>query len=269
MTASIHPSTGDTVKKLLLGSLFLALCAVSGCGANADSLVKEDIKAMNDLAEALETNAPEAKVKELRTRLEDTNKKLAALKLSDDDKKTLVERHKDELVKAQMRFVKAQAKGIAEGGFPGLADLGKMTGFPGAGPKVPVVRYDSIAVLPLTGDPRDEKSFRKDFLEAEFPEALAREIAKIRPDGLKVIAPAVVREKQSPNVDLKNLGQLLGAKTLLIGKATSNKTINFQLIVAENGVLLWGDEIADAFDGAPRPAIKVAELVVQHLTSQK
>ena len=85
--------------------MFLEVCfwqsALSGCGANADSLMKQDIKAMNDLADAVESGAPEAKVAELKTKLEEINKKLEALKLSDEDKKKLIEQHKDELVKCR------------------------------------------------------------------------------------------------------------------------------------------------------------------------
>ena len=95
---------------------------------------------MNDLAEALETKAPEAKVNELKKQLEETDKKLQALKLSDDEKKKLVERHKDELTKASMRLAKAgmnKALGdfgkIFGEGFPGMPDPGKVPGFPGAG----------------------------------------------------------------------------------------------------------------------------------------
>jgi hypothetical protein len=124
-------------KLLVLGSLLLVLCGVSGCGANADSLIKEQIKAMNDLAEALETKAPEAKVNEVQKKLEVTDKKLQALKLSDDEKKQLTERHKDEMTKASMRLAKAgMNKTIGDfgkvfgEGFPGMPASDKMPGFP-------------------------------------------------------------------------------------------------------------------------------------------
>ena len=128
-------------KSHVLGVLLLVLCGVVGCGANADSLVKEEIKTMNDLAEALENKAPEAKVTELQKKLEETNKKLEALKLSDDEKKKLGEQHKDELTKAGMRMAKAgMNKAMGEfgkmmpgGGFPGAGEM--PPGFPGAGKK--------------------------------------------------------------------------------------------------------------------------------------
>jgi TolA-binding protein len=121
---------------LMSGSLVLVLFGVSGCGASADSLVKEQIQIMNETAEALENKAPDAKVTELQKKLEETNKKLEALKLSDEEKKKVIEANKDELTKATMRLMKAgMNKTIGEigKGFPGMPDLGKMPGFPGAG----------------------------------------------------------------------------------------------------------------------------------------
>ena len=118
-------------KSFVLRSLVLVLFGVSGCGASADSLVKEQIQGMNDLAEALETKAPEAKVKELQKNLEETGKKLEALKLSDDEKKKLFEQHKEELMKATTRLAQAgmnKAFGDFGKGFPGMPEL--PAGFP-------------------------------------------------------------------------------------------------------------------------------------------
>ena len=44
------------MKRLLgLGSVSLLFFALSGCSGNADGLVQEQIKDMNDLAQAIET----------------------------------------------------------------------------------------------------------------------------------------------------------------------------------------------------------------------
>jgi hypothetical protein len=127
-------------KLLVSASLVVLACGVSGCGgANGDSLMKEQVKDMNDLAAALESKAPEAKVKELSTKLQETEKKLKALNLSEDEKKKLAERHRDELVKASMRLAQAGMNkamgdfGNVFGGFPGAGEL--PAGFPGAGKK--------------------------------------------------------------------------------------------------------------------------------------
>jgi hypothetical protein len=90
-------------RTLCLGGVALLLFAVSGCGG-ADSLVQEQIKDMNDLAKAFETNAPESVVRNLQKKTEETGKKLQDLKLSDEELKNLIERHKDALLAATVRL---------------------------------------------------------------------------------------------------------------------------------------------------------------------
>lgn len=134
VAASNTPKEMLVKKRLVLGSLLLLLCSSSGCSSNsADSLMTEEIKNLNELAEALETKAPEAKVNELQSKLRDTNKKIEALKLSEDEKKKLVERHRDEMAKASMRFAKASMNKAFGQGFPGMQDPSKMPVIPGAG----------------------------------------------------------------------------------------------------------------------------------------
>jgi hypothetical protein len=118
-------------KYIVLAGMCLVV-GVSGCGASPDSLVKEQIAAMNDLSAALESKAPEAKVKEAQKRMEDAGKRLDALKLSEDAKKQLLERHKDELTKAGIRFLQASMGGALQdfgkafgGGMPGMPPIGK------------------------------------------------------------------------------------------------------------------------------------------------
>ena len=112
------------MKKLLgLGSIALLLFAVSGCGANADSLVQEQIKEMNDLAQAMETNAPDSTIKDIQKKMEDTNQKLKDLKVSDEEGKKLADKYKDDLTKALQRLLKAaMTKGMKDMGsqFPGM-----------------------------------------------------------------------------------------------------------------------------------------------------
>ncbi len=131
------------------------------------------------------------------------------------------------------------------------------------------LRFDSVAVLPIVGDMGEswskEKDASKAYLERKLPEAIASAIAKKRTDdSLKVIAPAVVNEKRRPEMNLKSLGLNLDAKTLLIGKAVPNGSfkIDFQLVVAETGELLWGDSLISGNEGA---AEGIADMVVQHL----
>jgi TolB-like protein len=111
------------------------------------------------------------------------------------------------------------------------------------------VTYDSVAVLPITGELQIKfqggPETPKTFLQHEFPEELASEIAKQRGSGaFKVISPAVVQEYQLtyPTVKIRELGIGVGTKTVLLGKAVpGTNEITFQLIVAESGELLWGE----------------------------
>jgi hypothetical protein len=121
-------------------------------------------------------------------------------------------------------------------------------------------QYGSIAIVPFTGDfgerwsgsvPKEKrKEYLENYLETQLPERLALEIARGAPSGsFKVISPAVVKEKRHMRDDLRALGKDVGAKLLLIGKAVPPLTfgategqgsIDFQLVVAETGELLWG-----------------------------
>src|SRR5271155_287587 len=76
---------GELMKKtLVLVSSCFVLLGLSGCRANPDSLVQAQIKALDDMAEALEKNEPEAKLTEIKARMEQNNKKMEELKLSED-----------------------------------------------------------------------------------------------------------------------------------------------------------------------------------------
>jgi len=94
-------------KSLAMICLLAAAVGITGCGSSPDSLMQEQIKDTNELAEAIETKAPQDKINDLRKKMEENGKKLAEFKLSDDDKKKLVEKHKDEFTKATARLAKA------------------------------------------------------------------------------------------------------------------------------------------------------------------
>ena len=88
--------------QLLCFSIFIL--AVSGCGSNPDSLIKEQIKNVNELASALENDAPQAELDKLQDRIKALEKKLEALDLSTSENRELLERHKAELVPAMQRL---------------------------------------------------------------------------------------------------------------------------------------------------------------------
>jgi hypothetical protein len=112
-------------RSIIYAGMIVLLCGVVGCGGNADSLVKDEIRYMNELADAFEKK-DESRAKELQTKLEATDKKLQALNLSDEQKKQLLSRHQEALQKATTRLAQAGMNRT-------LGDFGKMFGgqFPG------------------------------------------------------------------------------------------------------------------------------------------
>jgi hypothetical protein len=110
-------------KTLVLVAAGLLLLNVSGCGASADSLMKEQIALMNEMADALEKDQPEAKIADIKKRMDANTEKMKNLKVSEADQKKLMEKYQDEMMKAAMRLAAAQMKkGMKDigGGIPGI-----------------------------------------------------------------------------------------------------------------------------------------------------
>jgi hypothetical protein len=103
-----------------------ALIVTAGCAGRGEDVTKEQIQAMNDLADAME-KGDMAKAKEITERMQAIQKKYDDLKLSDDEKKKLQEKYKDEMEKAGLRMGKAM-------GLPGLTPPGLGGGLPGLTP---------------------------------------------------------------------------------------------------------------------------------------
>jgi hypothetical protein len=113
-------------RSLILAGTAVLLCGVMGCGGSADSLVRDQIRTMNDLADAIEKK-DDARAKDLQEKLKATEKKLQELKLSDEQKKELISHHQEEIQKAVQRLTQAAMKRtLGEGGkmfggpFPGI-----------------------------------------------------------------------------------------------------------------------------------------------------
>jgi TolB-like protein len=138
--------------------------------------------------------------------------------------------------------------------------------------------YESVAVMPITGELKIEFKGTPDaqtaFLQADFPEELAGEILKRRPaESFKVVSPAEVKEKQKPDLGVRELGKSLGAKVILVGRAEPNTNrITFQLIVTETGDLLWSEAFPvrefRGVAGAYRPQLQDQEHIVQTVSGQ-
>ena len=114
------------MKQFVIACCCVSALAVTGCGSSPDALVKEQIQVMNELATAMENNAPQAKLDELQDRNNELNKRFEALNLSTADKRQLMERHQAELAPAMTRLQKAMMakamKSFGEG-FPGFPKL--------------------------------------------------------------------------------------------------------------------------------------------------
>ena len=108
---------------LIVGSVLLLCVSLTGCSSSADSLMKEQIKDMNALADAIEKK-DEAKATEISKRMEETGKKMKSLNLSESDQKALAERHKEGLMSAWQRLTAAMLGGAMDKfkgmGFPGV-----------------------------------------------------------------------------------------------------------------------------------------------------
>lgn len=111
-----------------LGMLLVLCVGLVGCGNSADSLVKQQIDVINDMAEAVENGASQSEMEEIQERGEAINKKIQDLNLSQEEKEKLLERHKDEYSKATSRLAAAMMSKMSDS----FKDMG--TNFPKPNP---------------------------------------------------------------------------------------------------------------------------------------
>jgi hypothetical protein len=115
------------MKKLVLVGMALVLpVVVAGCSGGADSLLKQQISIMNDIAANLETvkddasaDAAIAKLDKQVDQLTDNMKKMKELKLSPEEQKKLMEKHKTEIENAGKRMQAAMQGAVMKA--PGKA----------------------------------------------------------------------------------------------------------------------------------------------------
>ncbi len=125
-------------KVLCCSILAVFLVSLCGCGASGDALAKQRIADLNELADAFESGAEEAKIDEISERMEKTGKAFDELGLSDAQKKELDEKYATEMIKALARVTKAgmaqrqeKMKGMMPG-MPNMPDMSKMPAIPEA-----------------------------------------------------------------------------------------------------------------------------------------
>jgi len=91
-----------------VGFVAALLAATPGCSkSDPDSLTKQSISDMNDLASAIEKKESTDKIKSLAEKLKATSDKIAALKLTPDESKKLMEKYQKETMDALSKLVKA------------------------------------------------------------------------------------------------------------------------------------------------------------------
>jgi hypothetical protein len=121
-------------RSIVLGFVAALLVSAPGCSSNdPDSLSKQSISQMNDLAAAIEKKESPDKIKSLVEKWKATVEKLEALKLSDDEKKKLAEKYQKETLEASKKLfaaVTANPEGavalasLGGGGFGGKSQGG-------------------------------------------------------------------------------------------------------------------------------------------------
>lgn len=107
-------------KQLTIVACALVLVGFSGCSSStgSDALIQDQIKAMNELADAMEAKTFDVeKLKQLKTRGEELKKKFDELKLSEADQKALEGKHKAAVEKAKERIKEATMKAMANPDF--------------------------------------------------------------------------------------------------------------------------------------------------------
>jgi len=122
-------------RAICFGGLLLGLAAVVGCSRSSDDLMRQQIKEINKLADAFESDASEAELESLQASMKKTVEAMEALNLSADEKAALKEKYKEELGEAGKRLAKAMATKM-QGAMQDLMK-GMMKGMKGEMPSPP------------------------------------------------------------------------------------------------------------------------------------
>jgi acyl-CoA reductase-like NAD-dependent aldehyde dehydrogenase len=118
---------------MLLGGLLV----LAGCGQSADSMVKEQIDTMNELADAIESDSAEADIEAIKDRMEALAKKIK--EIPEEERKELLEKYKKELAAAGEKLARAMVGKMGEAmeGFMKGTPEGMPKGMPKQMPKMP------------------------------------------------------------------------------------------------------------------------------------
>ena len=91
------------MRRVLAVGLVFVLAAAGGCGS-PDGTIRDAVAGMNKLAEAIERGESKERQEELAQKVKDSFAKFDQLKMSEEQKKALFDKHADELGKALLRL---------------------------------------------------------------------------------------------------------------------------------------------------------------------
>jgi peptidoglycan hydrolase CwlO-like protein len=97
-------------KLIVVAGALMLMMSLSGCGSSADSLTKDQIKLMNELADAIDKGADKAKLEDISKRIQEVDKKFKDLKLSADEEKKLKDKYNKEGEEAAKKLFAAMLK---------------------------------------------------------------------------------------------------------------------------------------------------------------
>jgi hypothetical protein len=101
------------VRRISCVAAAVAMFTLAGCGG-ADSVMKEQIALLNEMADAVEKNEGEAKIKDIQSRMKANDDKYKALKLTPDQETKLHDKYKTEMLEVSDRLRKAGEKRAAD-----------------------------------------------------------------------------------------------------------------------------------------------------------
>jgi hypothetical protein len=97
------------MRRVLAVGVVVLLLTAGGCGS-PDGTVRDVIASLNRLSDAIEKGESKERQEELAQKVKDNFARFDLLKLTEEQKKAIFDKHADELAKAMVRL-----KGVADG----------------------------------------------------------------------------------------------------------------------------------------------------------
>ena len=124
-------------------------------------------------------------------------------------------------------------------------------------------RYDSIAVLPFSGDPGDAAT---NCLSDVIAEEVVNNLSQL--STLRVMAWTTVSRYRQPQVNVRATGRELGVKAVLTGRLAregDQLTLETELVDVSRGLQLWGKRYQADASNAPNLQQQISEDIAANL----